>query len=168
MKQNRDILKDFIKEHSQQLNSYQMRDGDLERFTQKVENASLRKGRWSFLTQGRFIAATAAVCVIAAIFVIAGIRSTDNGREPERLEQAYIASLQLKAAQIIKANAENENLSEEDLANSMESLLNDPVLMSEQLSDELSPKEKIRILKEYYNQKMEGLGQFKTLLANAE
>lgn len=170
MRQNRDILKDFVKEHSSQLNSYPMREGDLERFAQKVENASLRKGRWSFLMRPQFIATAAAVCTVAIVLIAVGLKNSDraNDRSVKQAEEAYLSELQLKAEMIIKANSQNEEVSREDLENAMESLLNDPVPMSEQLSDELSSKEKLQILKAYYNQKMEGLGQFKTLLANAE
>ena len=173
MKQNRDILKEFVKEHSEQLNYYQMREGDLERFKQKVENASGRKNRWSFWAQGRVVLASAAVCIIAVLFVAVGIKFPGRTRdlsdsEITLAERTMILELKAKAALIISENAGNQAVSEEELKNSMESLLNDPVLISEQLSDELSPKEKVKIIKEYYNQKLEGLGQFRTMLASAE
>ena len=72
------------------------------------------------------------------------------------------------ANQIISIAEENDGFISEEFKSSLESLLQDPVPMYEQLPSELSPKEQTRIIKEYYNQKLEGLGQFKRLYASAE
>ena len=82
------------------------------------------------------------------------------------MESGYVTSLQALGNQLLE---EGENLSVqdfEDLNYSISSILSDEDgLMALQLPENLSKKEKQRIIKEYYNQKMEGLKKIQTFIA---
>ena len=104
-----------------------------------------------------------AICVLAVVLFL----GKSNGTAAlEQMESGYVTSLQALGNQLLE---EGENLSVqdfEDLNYSISSILSDEDgLMALQLPENLSKKEKQRIIKEYYNQKMEGLKKIQTFIA---
>jgi len=143
--------------------------GHEERFMRKVQmQESSKTGTWNRIktwfndqTAGKkagWVLAPA-VCALAVVLLIA---KTGN---INRMEQNYLLSLQEYGRQLTE---DGKNLSPEDqidLEYSISSIVSEEQLMAIQLPANLSKKEKQKIIKEYYNQKMEGLKKIKTFIA---
>ena len=165
----KDKLEELFEQNRMDMEDIQMPEGHRERFMQKLQ------ARPSFIQKVRMILSdmsfgkkaawvlSPAICVLAVVLFL----GKSNGTAAlEQMESGYVTSLQALGNQLLE---EGENLSVqdfEDLNYSISSILSDEDgLMARQLPENLSKKEKQRIIKEYYNQKMEGLKKIQTFIA---
>lgn len=106
------------------------------------------------------IPAACVAVVLVGLFIIKGNRIITDARHdfnPQLLEAQYIEQLSALSASI-----------PEEFAVSDGSLKKDAIEFGKTLPAELSDKEKYRLVKEYYEQKIAGLKKFKTYIAEVE
>lgn len=167
----KDKLEELFKQNIMDMEDIPMPEGHRERFLEKLQaqtrpsflqkikdwlgdNTAGRKAAWAIAP---------ALCILALVLFLGKGNSDASLRQ---MENGYITNLQALGNQLLE---EGESLSEQDLEDlnySISSILTDEDgLMALQLPENLSKKEKQRIIKEYYNQKMEGLKKIQTFIA---
>lgn len=169
-------LEDFITGNKARFESEEMPDGHKERFIQKIDTQKITASNNNELLFGRKFMlrfAIPAVCIaIAALFIFKG----DNASQPEYLispeiaksevamEKAYLKQLKKYQKEIVRKNA--PYASKEDLENLLNSITEDASSFAMQLPEELSKRERYRILKEYYKEKFDALKVVKNAIAD--
>ena len=152
-------------------------DGHLERFIRKFNDAveeqpERKRGFFSTLsswfnnpTAGRKAAwvLSPAICAVAAVLLVKNFSSDDYLNQ---IELSYRHNLLKLGRELTLDSQSLEQYNQEEALYSISTIVEeDGQLMALQLPDNLSKKEKQRIIKEYYNQKMEGLNKIKTFIA---
>ncbi|MBQ6310818.1 MAG: hypothetical protein IJK74_04625 [Bacteroidales bacterium] len=165
----KDKLEELFEKSRMDMEDIQLPEGHRERFLKKLEakpSFIQRVKAWlSDNTAGRRAAwaIAPALCILALVLFLGKDNSEASLRQ---MESGYVTSLQALGNQLLE---EGGNLSDpdlEDLSYSISSIISDEDgLMALQLPDNLSKKEKQKIIKEYYNQKMEGLKKIQTFIA---
>ena len=165
----KDKLEELFEQNRMDIEDIQIPEGHRERFLKKLEakpsfiqrikawltdNTSGRRAAWAIAP---------ALCILALVlFLVKG----NPDASLRQMEAGYVTSLQAFGNQLLE---EGGNLSDpdlEDLNYSISSILSEEDgLMALQLPENLSKKEKQQIIKEYYNQKMEGLKKIQTFIA---
>ena len=165
----KDKLEELFEKSRMDMEDIQLPEGHRERFLKKLDakpSFIQRVKAWlSDNTAGRRAAwaIAPALCILALVLFLGKDNSEASLRQ---MESGYVTSLQALGNQLLE---EGGNLSDpdlEDLSYSISSIISDEDgLMALQLPDNLSKKEKQKIIKEYYNQKMEGLKKIQTFIA---
>lgn len=164
-----DKLEKLFEQNRIDMEDIQMPEGHRERFLKKLEaKTSLVQRIKTWLgdnTAGRRAAwAIAPALCILALLLILGKGNPDASLR--QIESGYMTSLQALGNQLLEEGVNLSTPDLEDLNYSISSILSDEDgLMALQLPENLSKKEKQQIIKEYYNQKMEGLKRIQTFIA---
>jgi hypothetical protein len=171
-----DNLEKYIQDNLEQFSCGEMQEGHKERFlarladTQAVnteavlcetQDAALRRTPHLFSRKAIFAAATAAAAIIIALVAPWSTR---------QLEDEYTITIQELAQQMYMEEAQTLMLfSEEDqyMVTSVKSITNEAIPLSDQLPNELSPAQRVEILREYYKAKTAALKTIKTLYAQS-
>ena len=166
-----DKLEKLFEQNRMDMEDIRMPEGHRERFLQKLEAQT----RPSFLqriqiwlsdnTAGRRAAwaLVPALCIVALVLFLGKGNSESSLRQ---IESGYMTSLQSLGNQLLEEGGALSAQDLEDLNYSISSIISDEDgLMALQLPENLSKKEKQQIIKEYYNQKMEGLKKIQTFIA---
>lgn len=166
-----DKLEKLFEQNRMDMEDIRMPEGHRERFLQKLEAQT----RPSFLqriqiwlsdnTAGRRAAwaVVPALCIVALGLFLGKGNSESSLRQ---IESGYMTSLQSLGNQLLEEGGALSAQDLEDLNYSISSIISDEDgLMALQLPENLSKKEKQQIIKEYYNQKMEGLKKIQTFIA---
>lgn len=177
----KDILKKLIKEHKSQFEYSVENEQSLERLLQKAKVYSDENEAKKVIVRRKqhLIIAISSLIGIAIISGLTYLKikssnnthiiSDNNSRVfIKDLEQKYISNLQSLAEDIKKNEESSDKNFMKEIENSIEMTIEDKNLISNQIGEDTPIEEQIRIIKEYYLQKMESLKQFKTLLAEAE
>ena len=172
-----DNLEKYIQDNLGQFNTGEMPAGHTERFlahleaTQaanteaahsKTKSTALRRTPHLFSRKAIFAAATAAAGIIIALFATL---------QPGNIGQSYSIGIQEMAQEMYTEEAEIlQMLPEDDLQmiNSVKSITQEAVPLTDLLPDELSPEKRAEILREYYKAKTAGLKKIKTLYAQSD
>lgn len=153
-----DPLKKYITENKDRFEG-ELPEGHRERFLEKLDRCRQAQpagtpAKWSPLKQiGRIAASIAAVFVLA--FFIGNFFQVAS----------YRSKLEEMKNQILRLSQRAAPEMQEYTINTLENILFEPVPLQKQLPEELSSREKEKILKEYYNQKMQGVKKLKIFLA---
>ena len=172
-------LEQYIKDNLEQISSCEMPLGHKERFMAKLaaqerENweqaaqegvteestATPQRRKITFWNRRRILSATS----IAAVVTI-GIITALN---PAVQEKIYSYQVHKSAQQIYIEETEIMQMLGEDefyMINNLKSITEEAVPLADQLPPELSPKERAKILTQYYKTKTASLKKFKTLYA---
>lgn len=161
-------LEKYIQDNLEQFNSGEMPAGHQERFLAKLgelqaqeEKQATARPRRLLTRKSLFTASAAAASIIIALFVTLQQES----------EEKYIIGIQelaqemyMEEAQILQMIPKDEHI----MINSVKSITQEAIPLTEQLPDELSPEKRAEILREYYKAKTAGLKKIKTLYAQSD
>lgn len=165
----KDKLEELFQKSRMEMEDIRMPEGHRERFLQKLQAKPTfmqRINAWlSDRTAGRR-AAWAIAPAICALALILFLGKDNTERSLRQMESGYVINLQALGNQLLEEGGKLSAPDLEDLNYSISSILSDEDgLMALQLPENLSKKEKQKIIKEYYNQKMEGLKKIQTFIA---
>lgn len=161
-------LEKYIQDNLEQFNTGEMPAGHQERFLAKLEALQSQeqhqepKPHRLPIRRIRFAASAAAAAIIIALFATL---------QPGNIGQSYSIGIQEMAQEMYTEEAEIlQMLPEDDLQmiNSVKSITQEAVPLTDLLPDELSPEKRAEILREYYKAKTAGLKKIKTLYAQSD
>lgn len=161
-------LEKYIQDNLEQFNTGEMPAGHQERFLAKLEALQSReqhqepKPHHLPIRRILFAASAAAAAIIIALFATL---------QPGNIGQSYSIGIQEMAQEMYTEEAEIlQMLPEDDLQmiNSVKSITQEAVPLTDLLPDELSPEKRAEILREYYKAKTAGLKKIKTLYAQSD
>ncbi len=136
--------------------------GHKERFLRKL--AAPEKQKPEKAIRIAWVSLAAAACIVAAAIFIPKVSSGSL----DRFEEECLAELQEMGNQLKTDSHLLPHGDKEDALYSISSIVDGEELMALQLPENMSKKEKQKIIREYYNQKMEGLKKIKTFIAMNE
>ena len=164
-----DKLEELFEQNRTDMEEIQLPEGHRERFLQKLEakpsfiqrikawlsdNTAGRRSAWAIAP---------ALCILALVLLLGKSNPDASLRQ---MESGYVTNLQALGNQLLEEGGTLSTQDLEDLNYSISSIISDEDgLMALQLPENLSKKEKQQIIKEYYNQKMEGLKRIQTFIA---
>lgn len=157
-------LEKYIQDNLEQFNKGEMPAGHQERFLAKLEALQSQEPKPHRLPIRRilFAASAAAAAIIIALFTTL---------QPGSIESSYSITVQELAQEMYTEEAEIlQMLPEDDLQmiNSVKSITQEAIPLTDLLPDELSPEKRAEILREYYKAKTAGLKKIKTLYAQSD
>jgi len=161
-------LEKYIQDNLEQFNTCEMPAGHQERFLAKLEALQSQeqhqepKPHRLPIRRILFTASAAAAAIIIALFATL---------QPGNIGQSYSIGIQEMAQEMYTEEAEIlQMLPEDDLQmiNSVKSITQEAVPLTDLLPDELSPEKRAEILREYYKAKTAGLKKIKTLYAQSD
>lgn len=161
-------LEKYILDNLEQFNKGEMPAGHQERFLAKLEALQFQeqhqepKPHHQPIGRILFAASAAAAAIIIALFATL---------QPGNIGQSYSIGIQEMAQEMYTEEAEIlQMLPEDDLQmiNSVKSITQEAVPLTDLLPDELSPEKRAEILREYYKAKTAGLKKIKTLYAQSD
>lgn len=164
-------LEKYIQDNLEQFNSGEMLAGHQERFMAKLQAGQAngentnphRKTPHLFSSRSIFAATAAAAAIIIAFFITTGSPVSDDEAYTiaihEVAEEMYLEETDI----LMMLRKDDQNI-----INSVKSITEEAIPLSEQLPAELSSEKRIEILREYYKTKTAALKKFKTLYAQSE
>lgn len=161
-------LEKYIQDNLEQFDCGEMPQGHQERFLAKLEAIQTQehhaapKPRHMFTRRSLFTASAAAAAIIIALF--ATLQPHESGDEYIIGIQELAQEMYMEEAEILQILPEDEHI----MINSVKSITQEAIPLTEQLPDELSPEKRAEILREYYKAKTDGLKRIKTLYAQSD
>ena len=162
-------LEKYFKAHAGQFDDLDLPEGHEDRFLAKLEAVESEKqaAEADSLNRRRLgrlklvLSACAAAAAVAILLIInipsSGSRSwyAQAGSDPVEVYRAYTEKAASICSEIYSSNMDP------NVENAVQSLTQEPVIMLDQLPDEMSDAEKSEILKEYYGKILNGLEHLK-------
>lgn len=162
-------LEKYIQDNLEQFDCGEMPQGHQERFMAKLgalqaqeEKREAARPRRLFTRRSLFTASAAAAAIIIALF--ATLQPHESGDDYIIGIQELAQEMYMKEAEILQMLPEDEHM----MINSVKSITQEAIPLTEQLPDELSPEKRAEILREYYKAKTAGLKRIKTLYAQSD
>ncbi len=163
----------LLNEHNAATENVQIPIGHQERFARKLkEHCSAPKTIWerilSYLhnpTAGKrsaWILAPALTVITIALC----LNHLNKNLYINQIESNYLYAIKEYGKQLSEEGQELTKEDRQDILYSISSILSDEEPLALQLPADMPKKEKQKILKEYYNQKMEGLNRIKIFIAH--
>lgn len=159
-------LEKYIQDNLEQFNCGEMPLGHQERFMAKLQAAQAapeRKAPRLFSRRSLFAATAAAAAIVIAFFISTGSPASDSDDYTiaihEVAEEMYI-----EEAEIMMMLGEDD----QHIVNSVKSITEEAIPLSEQLPEELSQEKRAQILREYYKAKTAALKNFRVLAHSNE
>lgn len=159
-------LEKYIQDNLEQFNCGEMPLGHQERFMAKLQAAQAapeRKAPRLFSRRSLFAATAAAAAIVIAFFITTGSPASDSDDYTiaihEVAEEMYI-----EEAEIMMILGEDD----QNIVNSVKSITEEAIPLSEQLPEELSQEKRAQILREYYKAKTAALKNFRFLAHSNE
>ncbi len=161
-------LEKYIQSNLDQFNTGEMPAGHQERFLAKLEALQSQeqhqepKPHRLPIRRILFAASAAAAAIIIALFATL---------QPGNIGQSYSIGIQEMAQEMYTEEAEIlQMLPEDDLQmiNSVKSITQEAIPLTDLLPNELSPEKRAEILREYYKAKTAGLKKIRTLYAQSD
>lgn len=159
-------LEKYIQDNLEQFNCGEMPLGHQERFMAKLQAAQAapeRKAPRLFSRRSLFAATAAAAAIVIAFFITTGSPASDSDDYTiaihEVAEEMYI-----EEAEIMMMLGEDD----QNIVNSVKSITEEAIPLSEQLPAELSQEKRAQILREYYKAKTAALKNFRVLAHSNE
>jgi hypothetical protein len=146
-------LEKYIRLHADEFDGMKPKEGHEERFLEKFAIDSpvkpANEGRvWRII-----VTALATAAVIAGVFVTGSSFGHFTGRNPEAIYLAYMTEV----SKLYKDSPMEDSASWDD---ALAQLTEEAVPLFEQLPEEMSRREKARVLKQYYGDLLDGAKQF--------
>lgn len=156
-------LEKYIQDNLEQFNTGEMPSGHQERFMAKLQAAQSsavaeRKAPRLFSRRSLFAAAGAAAAIIIAFFIAPGSITTTDEKYTIGIQEMAM-EMYLEEADILMMLGEDDH----HIINSIKSITEEAIPLSEQLPAELSPEKRAQILREYYKAKTAALKNFRVL-----
>ena len=159
-------LEKYIQDNLEQFNCGEMPLGHQERFMAKLQAAQAapeRKAPRLFSRRSLFAATAAAAAIVIAFFITTGSPASDSDDYTiaihEVAEEMYI-----EEAEIMMMLGEDD----QNIVNSVKSITEEAIPLSEQLPADLSQEKRAQILREYYKAKTAALKNFRVLAHSNE
>lgn len=159
-------LEKYIQDNLEQFNCGEMPLGHQERFMAKLQAAQAapeRKAPRLFSRRSLFAATAAAAAIVIAFFITTGSPASDSDDYTiaihEVAEEMYIEEAEI----MIMLGEDDQNI-----VNSVKSITEEAIPLSEQLPAELSQEKRAQILREYYKAKTAALKNFRVLAHSNE
>ena len=159
-------LEKYIQDNLEQFNCGEMPLGHQERFMAKLQAAQAapeRKAPRLFSRRSLFAATAAAAAIVIAFFITTGSPTSDSDDYTiaihEVAEEMYI-----EEAEIMMMLGEDD----QHIVNSVKSITEEAIPLSEQLPAELSQEKRAQILREYYKTRTAALKNFRALAYSNE
>ena len=159
-------LEKYIQDNMEQFNCGEMPLGHQERFMAKLQAAQAapeRKAPRLFSRRSIFAATAAAAAIVIAFFITTGSPASDSDDYTiaihEVAEEMYI-----EEAEIMMMLGEDD----QHIVNSVKSITEEAIPLSEQLPAELSQEKRAQILREYYKTRTAALKNFRALAYSNE
>lgn len=159
-------LEKYIQDNLEQFNCGEMPLGHQERFMAKLQAAQAapeRKAPRLFSRRSLFAATAAAAAIVIAFFITTGSPASDSDDYTiaihEVAEEMYI-----EEAEIMMMLGEDD----QNIVNSVKSITEEAIPLSEQLPEELSQEKRAQILREYYKTRTAALKNFRVLAHSNE
>ena len=159
-------LEKYIQDNLEQFNCGEMPLGHQERFMAKLQAAQAapeRKAPRLFSRRSLFAATAAAAAIVIAFFITTGSPTSDSDDYTiaihEVAEEMYI-----EEAEIMMMLGEDD----QNIVNSVKSITEEAIPLSEQLPAELSQEKRAQILREYYKTRTAALKNFRVLAHSNE
>ena len=159
-------LEKYIQDNLEQFNCGEMPLGHQERFMAKLQAAQAapeRKAPRLFSRRSLFAATAAAAAIVIAFFITTGSPASDSDDYTiaihEVAEEMYI-----EEAEIMMMLGEDD----QNIVNSVKSITEEAIPLSEQLPAELSQEKRAQILREYYKTRTAALKNFRVLAHSNE
>ena len=130
---------------------YDLPEGHEARFQLKLDAARNRQ-RSHRILRWTAVAAAAVAAILCVVQIPAGNRHFISARTPEAVYTAYLDKVGSYYEQLASTNA----LHAEDWEVALASLTNETIPLFDQLPDEMSDREKVRVLKRYYGELLDG------------
>ena len=170
---NRDTLEEIILRTRELCDEGRMPAGHKERFLERLQQREAKKNLWQRLIdwssnlytgRGLSLAITGGLCAVAVAFLL--LKDPSVTDSTKRMENKYMFEMEKYAEELADQISQMGEFDREDVKYSIESIVtSDTIPMNLQLPKEMSKKEKQKIIKEYYERKMEGLKKVKTFIA---
>lgn len=161
-----DALKDYIEENSGLFTEQSMPEGDTGRFLAKLEKSGIKystPGKRTFSWYRAFaLPAAAMVILLLGVGIFAKVTSEEN--QLTRIYVEYcgeVASLSTE----IQMMTEGEDL--KAAQRTVDNITFEAIPFEQQLPPELPKRERLRIMKEYYTQKLDGVRRLKNLISDS-
>lgn len=159
-------LEKYIQDNLEQFNCGEMPLGHQERFMAKLQAAQAapeRKTPRLFSRRSIFAATAAAAAIVIAFFITTGSPASDGDDYTiaihEVAEEMYIEEAEI----MIMLGEDDQNI-----VNSVKSITEEAIPLSEQLPEELSQEKRAQILREYYKTRTAALKNFRVLAHSNE
>ena len=159
-------LEKYIQDNLEQFNCGEMPLGHQERFMAKLQAAQAapeRKAPHLFYRRSLFAATAAAAAIVIAFFITTGSPASDGDDYTiaihEVAEEMYIEEAEI----MIMLGEDDQNI-----VNSVKSITEEAIPLSEQLPAELSQEKRAQILREYYKTRTAALKNFRVLAHSNE
>ena len=159
-------LEKYIQDNLEQFNCGEMPLGHQERFMAKLQAAQAapeRKPPRLFSRRSIFAATAAAAAIVIAFFITTGSPASDGDDYTiaihEVAEEMYIEEAEI----MIMLGEDDQNI-----VNSVKSITEEAIPLSEQLPTELSQEKRAQILREYYKTRTAALKNFRVLAHSNE
>lgn len=159
-------LEKYIQDNLEQFNCGEMPLGHQERFMAKLQAAQAapeRKAPRLFSRRSLFAATAAAAAIVIAFFITTGSPASDGDDYTiaihEVAEEMYI-----EEAEIMMMLGEDD----QNIVNSVKTITEEAIPLSEQLPAELSQEKRAQILREYYKTRTAALKNFRALAHSNE
>ncbi|MBQ8644801.1 MAG: hypothetical protein IJ476_00300 [Bacteroidales bacterium] len=159
-------LEKYIQDNLEQFNCGEMPLGHQERFMAKLQAAQAapeRKAPRLFSRRSLFAATAAAAAIVIAFFITTGSPASDGDDYTiaihEVAEEMYIEEAEI----MIMLGEDDQNI-----VNSVKSITEEAIPLSEQLPAELSQEKRAQILREYYKTRTAALKNFRVLAHSNE
>lgn len=159
-------LEKYIQDNLEQFNCGEMPLGHQERFMAKLQAAQAapeRKAPHLFSRRSLFAATAAAAAIVIAFFITTGSPASDSDDYTiaihEVAEEMYIEEAEI----MMMLGKDDQNI-----VNSVKSITEEAIPLSEQLPAELSQEKRAQILREYYKAKTAALKNFRALAYSNE
>ena len=163
---NMENLEKYIQDNLEQFNCGEMPLGHQERFMAKLQAAQAapeRKAPRLFSGRSLFAATTAAAAIIITFFITTGLPVPDDDDYTiaihEVAEEMYIEEAEI----MMMLGKDDQNI-----VNSVKSITEEAIPLSEQLPAELSQEKRAQILREYYKTRTAALKNFRALAHSNE
>lgn len=167
----REDLELFIRANAAAFNKGELPDGHFERFQQRLQATMERPSSHSApavrrdLRWGRFAAISSAAAVV--ILLTCGIVLRSIGGDPNEgirtLATEHYTAIEQISREIMDEFGGSE-IREYEISASLESILQEGIPLENLLPEELDREQRMKILKEYYKERVNALLQFKRLL----
>ena len=166
-----DNLEKFIQDNRARFESGEPLEGHKERFLEMLEietkSQIVKKSGGIKVRRRLYISLSSAAAVIIAGVIFFSLRSSDETAVYDTLYAEYMEEVSKYREEIEELSQQiygERNIYDLTFASVSE---DGPVPFLSQLPDELSPNEKARLLKDYYNQRLRGLKQMKLLISQS-
>ena len=161
----------YIQDNLEQFNTGEIPAGHQERFMAKLQTAQAGSGQSAlerkaprlFSRRSLFAATAAAAAIIIAFLITPGSLATKTDEYTIAIQEAA-EDMYLEETEILIELGEND----QHIINSIKSITEEAIPLSEQLPEELSPEKRAQILREYYKARTAALKNFRTLAHSNE